>query len=187
MHQEQSAIEERKQTQMKLAQKEEESEEEEAAEEHRSPWIDAWSDKLAGVHSSSGLMAMFDLKGDGDHKFIICDYLHNFSNKAVSWHPGERMPKKLKIFMGTNVIYETFIPDRPVGLQIVFDRHQRPFQPMIAVAANDGVCFIKDFTHGVQFTLPLIHFSQAESSIWAQLMKLTKISMQAGDDATESS
>ena len=61
-------------------------------------------------------MALFDLKGDGDFKFIVCDYLHNLSNKAVSWHPADKMPRKLKIFMGTNVIYETYIPDRPVGL-----------------------------------------------------------------------
>ena len=58
---------------------------------------------------------------------------------------------------------------------------------MIAVAANDCVYYIKDFSQSMQFKLPLILFSAAESSIWANLMKLTKMSMQSGDDATESS
>lgn len=132
-------------------------------------------------------MALSDLKGDGDYKFIICDVLHNFNNRAISWHPGQPMPRKLKIFMGTNVIYETFIPDRPVGLQVIYDRATRPFQPMLAVAANDSIYYIKDFAQEKTFRLPLIRFSTTESTIWASLMKLAKSTMLSGDDATESS
>lgn len=58
---------------------------------------------------------------------------------------------------------------------------------MIAIASNDTVYYIKDFSQSMKFKLPLIHFSAAESSIWSNLMKLTKLAMQSGDDATESS
>ena len=52
---------------------------------------------------------------------------------------------KLKIYMGINVIYETYIPDRPVGLQVFFDQFNKPNIPVIAVAAGSSVYFIKDF------------------------------------------
>mgnify|MGYP001090586956 CR=1 FL=1 len=55
----------------------------------RSPWIGAWSDPVAGVNSFSQLMALADLKDDGDYKLVTAD------NKS----------KRLKVFMGTNVLH----------------------------------------------------------------------------------
>ena len=48
----------------------------------KSPWIDAWNDNVAGMFSLSQLMQFCDLKMDGDYKLVICDLLHNFSNKT---------------------------------------------------------------------------------------------------------
>lgn len=47
--------------------------------------------------------------------------------------------------MGTNVIYETYVPERPVGLEVIFDKFNKPSQPMICVAGGSSVFFIKDF------------------------------------------
>ena len=82
----------------KLDEKNESSEEEDR--EERSPWIDAWSNKVAGLHSVSNLMSLYDLKSDGDHKLVICDLLHNFNNRSINWLTSDA--KKLKIFSGTS-------------------------------------------------------------------------------------
>lgn len=74
-------------------------------------------------------MCLYDLKGDGDHKLIIVDLLHNFAYKHHQWQAASAaaQPRKLKIYMGTNTIYETYVPERPVGLEVIFDRHNKPY------------------------------------------------------------
>lgn len=58
-------------------------------DQQRSPWIGAWSDPVAGVNSFSQLMTLSDLRDDGDYKLITADY----------------KTKRLKVFMGTNVLH----------------------------------------------------------------------------------
>ena len=59
--------------QSKLAQIE--KEEEHDAPKKKSPWIHAWTDSVAGLHSLSQLMCLADLKNDGDYKLIVADLL----------------------------------------------------------------------------------------------------------------
>ena len=76
----------------------------------KSPWIHAWTDSVAGLHSLSQLMCLADLKNDGDYKLIVCDLLHNFANKNKSFGVNSKAAssqyRKMKVYMGTNVIYE---------------------------------------------------------------------------------
>jgi len=55
---------------------------------HRSPWISAWSDPVAGVNSLTQLMTLADLKDDGDFKLLVSDLKSNC----------------LKVYMGTSVL-----------------------------------------------------------------------------------
>ena len=137
----QAANEERAEKNAQLQELEESSDEEER--DSRTPWIDAWTDKLAGVHSVSSLMSLYDLKCDGDYKLVICDLLHNFSNKQITW--TGKTARKLKVYMGTQCCYETYIPETPVGMTIIYDKHHKPYGSMIAVAAGSTLYFIKDF------------------------------------------
>lgn len=71
----------------------------------RSPWIGAWSDPVAGVNSFSQLMCLADLKDDGDYKLVTAD------NKS----------KRLKVFMGTNVLHTSALQATPTALVTFYD------------------------------------------------------------------
>jgi len=55
-------------------------------------------------------MTLCDLKNDGDYKLIVADLLHNFANSnkgfGVNSKAANSQHRKMKIYMGTNVIYE---------------------------------------------------------------------------------
>jgi hypothetical protein len=65
-------------------------------------------------------MCLSDLKNDGDHKFIVADLQHNFSNQIKNFNLNSKNAnsniRKLKIYQGTSVIYEASIPEKPVSL-----------------------------------------------------------------------
>lgn len=72
---------------------------------NKSPWIHAWGDAVAGIDSYSQLMSLIDIKDDGDYKLVVAD-----------------QKGKLKIYMGTNVIYnERLGLDKPVAIGYFYD------------------------------------------------------------------
>jgi len=75
-------------------------------------------------------MCLSDLKGDGDYKLVVGDLLHNFGNKNQNFGVNSKNPqvnqRRVKVYMGTNVIYEETIMDKPVAIQIVYDTTQKP-------------------------------------------------------------
>jgi len=70
----------------------------------KSPWIHAWSDTVAGIQSYSQCMTLADLKDDGDYKLIVAD-----------------IKKKLKIYMGTNIIYNKDLQEKPVAIETFYN------------------------------------------------------------------
>jgi hypothetical protein len=54
-------------------------------------------------------MAVADLKDDGDYKLIVAD-----------------LKGKLKIYMGTNVVYNEKLADKPVAIEILYDSTKKP-------------------------------------------------------------
>lgn len=153
----------------------------------KSPWIHAWTDSVAGLCSISQLMQLCDLKNDGDYKLIVADLFNNFSNKANKTSKAQQ--RKLKVYMGTNMIFEHQLDDKPVAVQTIFDAMSKPNLPVIAVAVGSSIIYVKDFEPYMKFDLPLIEFSQEESETWAELMKLTssQFGQNPNEDATESS
>ena len=95
--------------------------------------------------------------------------------------------RKLKVYMGTNVIKEFTIQDKPVGVTTIFDTSQKPFVSTIAVAAGSSIFYFKDLSPTMKYDLPLIEFSEQESQIWAELIKVTTQQFATNEDATESS
>lgn len=76
--------------------------------------------------------------------------------------------------MGSVVIYEAIIPEKPVSLLTYFDACNKPNLPVIAVAAGSSIYYFKDFSQSMKFDLPLLEYSEQESQIWGELMKLTQ-------------
>ena len=63
-------------------------------------------------------MALADLKDDGDYKLVTADY----------------RTKRLKIFMGTNVLHTAALQSTPTALCTLYDSLAKPMIPLIAVA-----------------------------------------------------
>lgn len=79
---------------------------------------------MAGVESMSQLMCVADLKDDGDYKLIVAD-----------------TKNKLKVYMGTNVIYNEKLADRPTAIEIFYDSTRKPMIPYIAVACGSTIYY----------------------------------------------
>ena len=92
---------------------------------NRSPWISAWSDPVAGVNSFSQLMCLSDLKDDGDYKYIVADHIS----------------KTLKVFMGTNVLFMTQLPEVPTALTTFYEHDGKPALPIVAVASLNSIFY----------------------------------------------
>jgi len=108
-------------------------------------------------------MALADLKDDGDYKLVVVD-----------------QSGKLKIYMGTNVIYneklsleKTGSQQTPCGLQTFYDSTKKPMIPIIAVAAGSAIYYFQSFQPLLRFELPYIQFSQEEKDIWQKLNHIT--------------
>lgn len=134
-------------------------------------------------------MCLCDLKNDGDYKLVVADLLHNLGNKGkqISNKGKSSDSRKMKIYMGTNVIYEAAIQEKPVAVETLY-MDSKTGMPTIAVAGGSSIFYFRDFSPFMKFELPLIEFSDEESAIWADLMKTTTLQFAANnDDATESS
>ena len=62
------------------------------------PWLHAWFDPLAAVHTVTACVRLGDLFADGDSKMLICD-----------------LDKKLKVYKGTTMLHEYALLDSPVA------------------------------------------------------------------------
>lgn len=76
--------------------------------------------------------------------------------------------------MGMNVIYEVQVLEKPVAVVTFYDQHHKPNLPVIAVAGGSQIFYFKDFAPEMRYDLPLIEFSEEESNIWVELIKLTR-------------
>lgn len=63
-------------------------------------------------------MTLADLKDDGDFKLITADY----------------RTKRMKVFMGTNVLHTANLESVPTALTTFYDSNSKPMLPVIAVA-----------------------------------------------------
>ena len=66
------------------------------------------------------MMDLADLKDDGDYKLLTVDY----------------KTSKLKIFMGTNVLYTASVGGKPTAIQSWYPQSKKPMIPLIAIASE---------------------------------------------------
>ena len=69
-------------------------------------------------------MALADLKDDGDYKLIVAD-----------------LKSRIKIYMGTNVVYNEKLADKPIAIETFYDSTKKPMIPFIAVAAGSSIYY----------------------------------------------
>ena len=98
-------------------------------------------------------MLFCDLKDDGDHKFIVADHKQ----------------MKLKVYMGTSVLYMADLKSKPVGITAFYETNKKPCIPVIAVACDNTIYYFKEFSPYQKFELPGVGFSEREALIWHDL------------------
>ena len=119
----------------------------------KSPWIHAWSDPVAGLCVYTGSMRLCDLDDDGEHKLIIAD-----ANSC-----------KLKIYKGTNLHFESQLPDIPSSLEFFYSAPKKPSIPYIAVGCGSAIYIYHQYKSYYRLSLPVVPMNQQESEIWAKL------------------
>lgn len=98
---------------------------------------------MAGIDTFSQLMALIDVKDDGDYKLVVAD-----------------QKGKLKIYMGTNVIYNEKLGfEKPTALTTFYDSAKKPQLPIIAIANGSSLYYYQNYQPLMKFDLPLVTFS----------------------------
>lgn len=138
------------------------------------PWLHAWFDPLAAVHTVTGCVRLGDLFADGDCKMLICD-----------------LDKKLKVYKGTTMLHEYALLDSPVAACIFYTDtfavrqpnliariliyvylmalSAQPRTPSIAVAAGSHLFIYRNMRPYKKWTCPLTEPTSTETEIWSQL------------------
>jgi len=109
---------------------------------------------VAGVNSISQLMDLSDLSMDGDYNLIVGDLFEYQKNTNLKL--STQVNRKIKVYKGTNMVFDFTVEDRPVGLVTGFDATTNPKLPVIAVAVNSSIVYLKDFAPYKKFELDLI-------------------------------
>ena len=116
-------------------------------------WLDAWLNPLAGVRCFSSCIELADINGDGDHKLLIADY-----------------QKKLKVFSGTDLAFETPLLDTPCAVCAFYtEPNDLIRRPAIAVASGPSVFIYKNLKPFYKFFLPCIEINPIEADVWANI------------------
>ena len=110
---------------------------------HKSPWISAWTDSVAGLQLLTQLMHFCDLKDDGDHKFIVADHKQ----------------QKLKVYMGTSVLYVSDLKSRPVAMT-TFAKIRVPIPVMIAEQIEAGADLAVSLSGGKDSTATALYLEE---------------------------
>lgn len=103
----------------------------------KSPWIHAWSDPVAGIFAYTGCMCLADLDDDGEHKLILADTIN----------------KKLKIYKGVNLHFETGLADNPSAIDFFYSSPKKPCK-------NSLIKFLSHSLHCSFMWLCNLHFLQ---------------------------
>jgi len=113
-------------------------------------WKQGWQDSLAGLKSSSALMVLADLKGEGEYNLVIADF-----------------KKKLRVYKGSAISWESVLLNVPSAVA-VFTSSMNDI-PNLAVASGNSIFIYKNSRPYFKFTLQKEDLPQVELDIWESL------------------
>ena len=119
----------------------------------RKLWLDALHDPLTGIRSSTALMALVDLTGDGETAIAACD-----------------VRRKLKVYKGTSLLNEYALIDAPTALCVCYSHNTnaKPV-PNLAVAAGSHIFVYRDMKPFKKWTCPLVDIEPEEKDVWRRV------------------
>jgi Bardet-Biedl syndrome 1 protein len=114
------------------------------------PWIQLWTDPVAGIRASSACICLGDLKGDGDYNLIIAD-----------------LRKKLRVYQGNHINWESVLLDIPTSVAIHYP--DTSGIASLAIASGPFIFIYRNARPYFKFTLPSIDLDNQELRIWESL------------------
>ena len=97
-------------------------------------------------------MLLSDLNDDGDSKLILAD-----KNSMI------------KIYKGTNVIFEDNLISTPVAIDIFYENNKKPLIPIVAVAAEDKLMLYLKYRQYYLYIFPPIIIDDEEQEVWKNM------------------
>jgi Bardet-Biedl syndrome 1 protein len=126
------------------------------AETPRTPWLDAWSDRLASLQTTSANLRFVDVRGDGDHRMLV----------------GHVKANRLKVFQGTMLEADFALPDTPSAVGDFTPpsaTNGASMSPVVAVACGSSVLLYRELRPYSKFAVPPTDLAPVELAAWAAL------------------
>lgn len=126
-----------------------------ASEAPQSPWLDAWTDRLASIQTTSANLRFVDVKGNGDSRMLV----------------GHMNSNRLKAFQGTKLEADIALPDTPsaIGECTPNSSGSGTSSPVVAVASGSMVFLYRELRPYGKFMVPHDELAPAELAAWKSL------------------
>ncbi|CAH0556153.1 unnamed protein product, partial [Brassicogethes aeneus] len=120
-----------------------------------SRWLEAHSNRSAGLTTLPGNAILVDVVGDGDYRLIITDLKLEKDVKS-----------RLKTYKGTLLTSDQILQDIPSSVVSFFTDEIEPRIPAVAVACGSDLLIFKNSKPFFKFTVPSLPITPLESEIW---------------------
>ena len=116
------------------------------------PWLNAWTDPVANLHSFSPCLRLADIAADGDHRLLVADNT-----------------KKVKVFRGTSLQAEYPLLDAPSAMECYYTDTGKGALPNIAIACGSYVYIYRNMRPYYRYSLPPVTLDQTETAVFDAL------------------
>ncbi|KAK5645322.1 hypothetical protein RI129_006622 [Pyrocoelia pectoralis] len=127
-----------------------------------SRWLEAHSDRSAGLTTLPKNLLLANVCGDGDYRLVLVDV--NF-NEDVS--------ARLKVYKGTMLCSDQSLPDVPCALISFYVDNIQPKLPVLGVACGSDLLIYKNNKPFYKFSVPPLPISALEEDVWQKLCLAT--------------
>ena len=76
---------------------------------------------------------------------------------------------RIKIYKGTNVLFEDNLITRPIAVEVFYETNTQPLIPIIAVAADDKLMLYLKYRQYYLYIFPPISVDQEEQELWRKM------------------
>ncbi|XP_044260139.1 Bardet-Biedl syndrome 1 protein homolog [Tribolium madens] len=120
-----------------------------------SRWLEAHSDRSAGLNTFARSAILADVCGDGDFRLVLTD---------VKFEADKR--SRLKVYKGTLLTSDQVLPDIPSSLISFYSDELEPRVPSIAVACGSDLLIYKNSKPFYKFCVPPSPITPLEEETW---------------------
>jgi hypothetical protein len=134
----------------------------EKARAAKNPWLEAWSDPVAGLRTSPKLVRLSDLHADGNTRLVVATTGPN---------------PKLKVYAGTVLERDVALLESPCALAEFYpEKPTARSEPLLAVAAGASVFVYRTLRPYAKFTIPRFPPPEKDRAIWEQVAAAPAVS-----------